>query len=395
MDTRDKDIDIVIAGHVCLDLIPEFIYRTENAAILFRPGSLINVGKIAFSAGGPVANTGIAMKLFGNRVHFIAKIGHDRIGTITKSMLDTYGDTGGIVVSKKHNSSYSIVLSPIGQDRVFLHYAGTNDYFGYSDIDFKMVNRSRVFHLGYPPLMKRLYNNNGRELLKIFKKAKENNVITSLDMSLPDCDSESGRVDWRKLLKAALRYVDLFMPSVEESFYFLHPKEYMALKSRHASEELIEYIATDTYSTLAREFLSFGCKMIGIKTAHRGWYFKTAAKDRLADIGSVVELDMDNWCDREVWCPAFEAEEIKSATGAGDTSIAGFLSSMLRGNKLEECLKYANGAGNQCLTQLDAVSGLTGWEGLKRMLGEKGIIQFSLKGGHWEWEKRKKIWERK
>ena len=53
--------------------------------------------------------------------------------------------------------------------------------------------------------------------IKIFKRVKELGVTTSLDMSLPNASSESGKVNWGKILKELLPYVDIYIPSVEET----------------------------------------------------------------------------------------------------------------------------------------------------------------------------------
>ena len=49
--------------------------------------------------------------------------------------------------------------------------------------------------------MKRLYEKNGEELVKLFKNIKGTGATLSLDMCLPDIDSCSGRVDWAHCFK--------------------------------------------------------------------------------------------------------------------------------------------------------------------------------------------------
>ena len=393
---KKGNLDIVSVGHICLDMIPSF-ENVHSCKIedIFRPGSLLNIKEMVFSTGGPVANTGIGMKIFGKKVQFIAKVGDDQIGRIIIDLLKSYGKTAGIAISKGEASSYTIVLALKNFDRIFLHYTGTNDFFCFSDIDFNLVKEAKLFHLGYPPLMKRMYENQGEELALIFKKAKDSGVTTSLDMSLPDYNSPSGKVNWRKILKRTLPYVDMFLPSIEESFFTLYPKDYIFRKSKHPKEELINYIDPSEYSGIADEFISFGCKMVSLKSGFRGWYFRTSNSNRLKDIGMVKLCDIDSWHDRELWCPAFKIDKIASATGSGDASIAGFLSALLGGYKLEECLKYANGAGNQNLTQFDATSGLGTWDSLTKLVKTKDIILFSMKNDNWEWIDEFQIWEKK
>ncbi|GAH90741.1 unnamed protein product, partial [marine sediment metagenome] len=54
-----REIEVVIAGHICIDLIPKFPERSESKIEkLFSPGKLINVEEASISTGGPVSNTG-------------------------------------------------------------------------------------------------------------------------------------------------------------------------------------------------------------------------------------------------------------------------------------------------------------------------------------------------
>lgn len=56
--------DLVVAGHICLDLAPEFNNRQKFKEI-FVPGRLSLVGKAALNMGGSVSNTGLAAVKFG------------------------------------------------------------------------------------------------------------------------------------------------------------------------------------------------------------------------------------------------------------------------------------------------------------------------------------------
>jgi len=69
--------------------------------------------------------------------------------------------------------------------------------------------------------MQKFYENAGEELVKIFRRVRKMNIITSLDMAMPDPESPAGKVDWLKFFKNVLPLVDVFIPSVDELLYML------------------------------------------------------------------------------------------------------------------------------------------------------------------------------
>jgi len=50
----------VVAGHICLDIIPPLVGEGDFEAT-FRPGRLLETGPALMSTGGPVSNTGLAL----------------------------------------------------------------------------------------------------------------------------------------------------------------------------------------------------------------------------------------------------------------------------------------------------------------------------------------------
>ena len=87
-------------------------------------------------------------------------------------------------------------------DRFFLHCPGANDTFSSADVDYDLVAEAALFHFGYPPVMRRMYADSGRNLMEVLIKAKTTGVTTSLDMTFPDPSSDGGRVDWQVIYKA-------------------------------------------------------------------------------------------------------------------------------------------------------------------------------------------------
>ncbi len=389
-----RPYDVMAAGHLCVDIIPR-IPDTGAVKIedLMRPGKLINVEPITISTGGPVSNTGIAMKTLGCNVCFCALVGDDELGRLTVDLMRARGNADGIHVAEGSASSYTVVLSPPNIDRIFLHHPGTNDEFGAENLDADRIAQCRHFHLGYPPIMRRLSDNDGRELQKVFQMARDAGATTSCDMTLPDPDSDGGKLNWRKILENVMPCIDMYLPSAEETLYMLYPERFLAMKKEYGDADLIDHITPEDYSRLADELLAMGAKMATLKSGARGFYLKTGSKDCFDDMGAARPGDYDNWSQRELWVPAFTAENFCNAAGSGDSSIAGLLSAFLRGTSIEESLRYAVCCGLQNVQSLDAASGVRSWDETTGMLKENmPVIDARVDADGWKWSDEHGLW---
>jgi sugar/nucleoside kinase (ribokinase family) len=392
----DKKYDVTIAGHICLDFIPQIPDTgIRETGELFKPGKLINVHAAKISTGGPVSNTGIAIKKLGLNVAFMARVGKDELGDLIIQLLNKEGHTEGVSISSQDRTSYTIAIAPPGIDRIFLHHPGANDHFSSDDLNREIISQSRLFHFGYPPLMETCYQNEGEELAKIFQIAKATGATTSLDMALPDPKSPSGKAPWLKILEKVLPFVDIFMPSIEEVFFMLDPEKYLQVKAKAGSRDVVEFIDKVDYTRLAKQCLQIGAKIVVIKAAHRGIYVLTDNLKKRGTLGAAQQKDLIDWSDRELWCPAFRIEKVASATGSGDSAIAGFLTAFLRNCPIEKSLKYANCVGFQNLHVLDAVSGIKSWEETSAMVepGRLEMIDLPLQGSEWKWNPEFQLWE--
>jgi len=65
-------MDIVVAGHICLDIIPDWRIGSIKTII---PGHILEMSGLKLSAGGAVANTGITLKKLGISTTLLGKIG--------------------------------------------------------------------------------------------------------------------------------------------------------------------------------------------------------------------------------------------------------------------------------------------------------------------------------
>ena len=320
-----------------MDLIPDWNGKFEDII----PGHLIVTGKMRFSTGGSVPNTGVALKRLGLDPILIGKIGNDLIGRITLEVINSNGEdlTMHMIKSNQSGSSYTLVFSPPNTDRAFFHYPGVNDTFCAEDISFDDL-KGRIFHFGYPPVMEKIYENDGNELVKIFKNAHEHNMITSLDMSMPDPKSKAGKVDWRKFLSNVLPHTDIFLPSLDEILY-------MTRMDGDLSHKLL--------IDLTDELTSWGTKITVIKLGKNGAYLRSG-KIKSDDLVSNI-IEPKEWSELELFSTAYETN-VKGTTGAGDSSIAGFLAKFADGSDPKSTLDFMCAVGASCTEAIDSTSGV-------------------------------------
>ena len=392
---KKKNLEIVAAGHTCLDLIPAFTIdgKVGNMTDVLVPGKMINMGKCVVVGGGPVTNAGVSIRRLGVKTELIGKIGEDDFG---KEILNWYeeheGHFKGIKMVKGESTSYTIAICIPGIDRFYLHHCGANDTFGYDDMDFDLVQRSKLMLFGYPPWMKKLYERTGVELTKILKKTKELGTTTALDLSLPDVNSPAGQVDWKAILNAWVPLTDIMVPSAEELFYFLYKPEFLEKRAKLvARESVLDHMSVKEISTLGNDLLKLGTAIAMVKCGHRGLYVRTAGKDRLKQLGAAGCADLDNWASRELWFPVYQEEKFVGALGSGDSAIAGFLSGFVRGLTLESCLRYANAAGSMNVTVPDGLSWNKGFDDLTRRI-QGGWQTKELKIDEKGWKQEREFW---
>ena len=285
-------VDVVAAGHICVHLIPTL--PGLSGGFSYDPGMLLEVGPVTVSTGGCVPNTGGALHRLGSRVRLVGRVGDDPFGGIARRSLVANGLDDGIRVVPGEATSYSMILSPPGEDRMFLHFAGANDSFGEDDPAGVDLSDARVLHFGYPPIMLRMYEDGGENLATLMSRAKGAGLVTSLDMAYPDPATASGDADWPHILGRALPEVDIFVPNLEESLLMLDPD----FRSSRDGPGGIAGVETSRVSRLGERLLGMGAGIVGIKCGDRGLYLRTGPKDRLRATG--LFSDAAAWSDLEL-----------------------------------------------------------------------------------------------
>lgn len=361
---------VIAAGHICLDITPVFPGTgAEHLEDVLSPGKLVEVKEADVHTGGSVANTGLAMKILGADVTLVGKIGNDAFGDMILNILRQYDAAEGMLRSDSFSTSYSVVIAVPGIDRLFLHNPGANNAFRADDIPDGVLKDAVLFHFGYPPIMKAMYEYDGAELVKLMKRVKAAGAATSLDMAAVDAASEAGKADWEKILSQALPFVDFFVPSVEELCFMLDRNRFAEWQSRAKGRDITEILNVEAdIRPLADRCMELGVKVLLIKCGAPGIYYRTADRETLGQIGGDLMPEPEKWADLEGFERSYVPERIASGTGAGDTSIAAFLTAVLDGCGPKECLRLATATGACCVAAYDALSGLKNFNELREKI---------------------------
>ena len=355
---------IVVAGHVCLDIIPAFPKIAVSLDTLLVPGKLVDVGPAVIATGGAVANTGLALHRLGVPVRPVAKLGDDAFGRVVLEIFRAAGaPTDGLVVDAAASTSYTVVLSPAGCDRIFLHCPSANDLFGAADLRADALTGAALLHFGYPPLMKRMYADGGNELRTLLLRAKSAGLTTSLDLALPDPQSPAGRADWNAILRQVLPQVDVFVPSLDELVYMLDRPRGDAMRLQAAHGVPLGGLSIAEVHEVADRAIDMGAAIVLIKLGSEGVYFQTTSvMSRLQACGAAAP-DPVAWRGVSGHATCFEVE-VAGTTGSGDCTIAGFLTALCKGMQPDEAARMAVAVGAASVEQPDATSGVSPWDTL-------------------------------
>ncbi len=195
--------DVTCVGILVADVI------CKPVDTIAERGKLGFIDSVKLFNGGCAMSAAIDLSILGSKTAIIGKLGDDGFGAYLKDVLDKHSvNTDGLVMQKDVDTSASVVLVDSGGERTFLHCKGANDEFSDADVNFDIISNSKIVFVAGSMLMSKF---DGEPCARVLKKAKEMGKITALDTAWDD----SGR--WMRVLAPALKYVDYFIPSVEEA----------------------------------------------------------------------------------------------------------------------------------------------------------------------------------
>lgn len=311
----------VIAGHLCVDLVPEL-----PALPLPGPGELLEVGPLAMTPGGCVANTGRELVALGVDVQAAGDVGDDELGSALLRMLRGGGmRVDQIRLIPGRTTSYSVVVQPPGEDRSFWHHVGANVEFDGSAVDLR---GAALLHMGYPSLLPALTARGAAPLEALLRRARSEGVTTSLDLAVLDPESAAAREDWRAVLHRILPLVDVFSPSIDDM------RTNLRIETGSSPGEL---------RSLAASLVDLGAAIVMVTAGADGLALATGGAARLDAAGALFAGHAGR---RAVWADADHVidaplVEVQTTLGAGDAATAGLLFGVLAGEPALASLELA------------------------------------------------------
>lgn len=191
---------ILVVGELNVDLILNEIDGFPKV------GDEIIADQMDFTLGSSSAIMASNIATMGTSTFFCGKIGADRFGDFILGELHKKNvGTDFISTSKTHKTGITVVMN-YDQDRANVTYCGAMEDFTIRDIPWNKLQDFDHLHLSNYFLQKGIQ----KDILQIFKQAKEEGLTTSLDLQV----DPKGKWDFD--YKNVLAYVDIFLPNLSE-----------------------------------------------------------------------------------------------------------------------------------------------------------------------------------
>lgn len=261
-------------------------------------GAKANVNKINFSTGGGATNAAVTFARQGLEAEFIGVIGEDPAAQAVLDDLDREGvETDHVIVSKRYNTSYSVILLAPTGERTILTYRGASTFHEFIDFDFSGVSADWLYVSSLSGNMEV-----GNE---IFSEAKQQGMKIMFNPGKHELKQT-------EKLRSLLADVDVLLVNRDE------------MKMIIDGEDLEE---------LARRGVSLVPTVI-VSDGPNG----VAASDGK----TVVRAGM------------YEDVKVVDRTGAGDAFGSGFLSQWAQGKSLRESIIFASANSTSVVTEIGA-----------------------------------------
>lgn len=280
-------MDVVCLGSAVIDIVASPVAGPENWKEKQR------IDSIGYHLGGDAANQCIRLADAGCSVSACISVGDDMNGQMLRGMLQRRGvDTSLLTVKPGCATGTAVVLVDGEGNRNTFAVKGAHSLFDKNDLpDLSTFRGIKALSIASFFSLALLEQDGMEDFLRRFKNETGGLVFADLGSDKLGLGLEG--------IRSFLPYVDYFLPS-----------EYDAL----------EMTGTSTPEEAAQIFRDCGCRCVVIKCGAEGCFY--LADDLQSRIEALDVIPRDT-------------------TGAGDCMVALFISRILKGDKLEDALRYA------------------------------------------------------
>ena len=269
----------------------------EQAPIIEK---LISMGSESVSdCGGSATNSLVAAANYGSNCHHVCRVADDEDGTRYLDSLRAAG-VKHIGVSSENSdmpTGKCLILVTPDAKRTMISMLGVSAYLGASDIDYEVVENSKIFYIeGYMVTS----DDNFNAVISTLEHLKGKDVLKAL--SLSDAGIVHGFKDKFDLIE-----------SYGIDMIFCNDDEAVAFSGKENLEDAIEYYKSKSYMT---------------------------AITKGADGSVVVQNGIEYLAPAEKITPV-------DTNGAGDMFAGSFMHAFLQGHDLEACAKFSNYASSK------------------------------------------------
>ena len=271
-------------------------------------GEVVLADHILLTIGGCAANVAVDLANMGVPAAVVGRVGGDVVGRVVTDMLRDHGlDVSTVRPTPGVDTSQTLIVNVLGQDRRFIHAFGANGEFRAADIPRDRVEQCKVLYLGGYFLMANVRQD---ELIPVFAAARKAGARTVLDVVTP------GPADYLGQLDRLLPYVDVFLPNNHEAELI--------------SGERDPVRQAETFHRM------------GVGTA-----IVTLGGDGAVVVGERVRLRAG----------AYPVDFV-DGSGGGDAFDAGYVYGLLHGLTTEDCLRVASALGASCVRAIGTTTGV-------------------------------------
>ena len=269
----------------------------EQAPIIEK---LISMGSESVSdCGGSATNSLVAAANYGSNCHHVCRVADDEDGTRYLDSLRAAG-VKHIGVSSENSdmpTGKCLILVTPDAKRTMISMLGVSAYLGASDIDYEVVENSKIFYIeGYMVTS----DDNFNAVISTLEHLKGKDVLKAL--SLSDAGIVHGFKDKFDLIE-----------SYGIDMIFCNDDEAVAFSGKENLEDAIEYYKSKSYMT---------------------------AVTKGADGSVIVQNGVEYLAPAEKITPV-------DTNGAGDMFAGSFMQAFLQGHDVEACAKFSNFASSK------------------------------------------------